>query len=75
MGMLGQQGNQGQLLSAANSTQKANDNAADRATAGSNSKKGGAGSMLGGSGGKKGGGGSKAAPNNDYNANLGGYNF
>jgi hypothetical protein len=75
MGMLGQQGNQGDLLKAAGMAQKANDNAADRATAGSNSKKGGAGSMLGGSGGKKGGGGSKAAPNNDYNANLGGYNF
>jgi hypothetical protein len=77
MGMLGQQGNQGDLLKAAGMAQKANDNAADRATAGSNSKKGGAGSMLGGSGGKKGGGGSKTPSdqNAGYNENLGGYNF
>jgi hypothetical protein len=76
MNMLGQQGSN-KLLEAAGMQQKANDNAADRATAGSNSKKGGAGSMLGGAGGKKGGGGSKTPSdqNAGYNENLGGYNF
>ena len=69
LGMLGDQGNNlNAPLVAAGMKQKANDNAADRAAAGSAGKKGGAGSMLGGAGGKKGGGGSKAAPNNDYNA-------
>ena len=67
LGMLGDQGNNlNAPLVAAGMKQKANDNAADRASANSAGKKGGAGSMLGGSGGKKGGG-DKPAPNNDYN--------
>ena len=75
MGMLDQQGhNLNAPLVAAGMTQKANDNAADRAASKSQGKKGGAGSMLGGAGGKKGGGGG-AKPSNDYLDGFSGADF
>jgi hypothetical protein len=64
----GQGNNLNSPLVAAGMTQKASDNAADRAASQNAGKKGGAGSLIGGAGGKKGGGDKKAAPNNDYSA-------
>lgn len=72
----GQGNNLNAPLVAAGMAQKANDNAADRASANSAGKKGGAGSLLGGMGGKKGGRSKAPADQNmGYDANLGGYNF
>ena len=62
----GQGNNLGMPMQAAANTQKANDAAANRASANQGGKKGGAGSLMGGAGGKKGGGGGAKAPADNY---------